>query len=385
MKYIKILILTSILSITGLIVFSTRVQAAPANVQPEDSDIYYTVSAGSTNGQGGNLLYSPEVWIRIYGGTNSGGSVRFIHGNHCNAGTGWDSNSYRPTIFELHGANPDGSIRLFDVRNSVSNTQQTNAGGTGCGTVTLNIPAGALTQSSDPSHVSPFGTRLFTGIIKAYINPVNSTLNGPLNVFKVEGNGYWTGSIATAGWGISSTQTFLGRPSSTATDTYNLPFKPPCSSFAGSTTSINATLRWFDDDNGTSYQPPFTVQLLEFDEGPGLNLTNTRIIYERSGEGAPAQTNVTLRKGKKYVWQWIGMTNKNGVQVYYPFESVDFYLTCPSTPSQYNLSASVSLSPDDDLMTAGSEQAAKAAGKMRTEGKGYVMQPGDIVEFRFNV
>jgi GTP-binding protein YchF len=39
----------------------------------------------------------------------------------------------------------------------------------------------------------------------------------------------------------------------------------------------------------------------------------------------------------------------------------------------------------DDLMSAGSEQAAKAAGKMRTEGKGYIMQPGDIVEFRFNV
>ena len=39
----------------------------------------------------------------------------------------------------------------------------------------------------------------------------------------------------------------------------------------------------------------------------------------------------------------------------------------------------------DDLMTAGSETAAKAAGKMRTEGKDYVMQPGDVVEFRFNV
>lgn len=39
----------------------------------------------------------------------------------------------------------------------------------------------------------------------------------------------------------------------------------------------------------------------------------------------------------------------------------------------------------DDLMAAGSEQAAKAAGKVRTEGKDYVMQPGDIVEFRFNV
>lgn len=39
----------------------------------------------------------------------------------------------------------------------------------------------------------------------------------------------------------------------------------------------------------------------------------------------------------------------------------------------------------NDLVTAGSEAAAKAAGKMRTEGKEYVMQPGDVVEFRFNV
>ncbi len=39
----------------------------------------------------------------------------------------------------------------------------------------------------------------------------------------------------------------------------------------------------------------------------------------------------------------------------------------------------------NDLITAGSEAAAKAAGKVRTEGKTYVMQPDDVVEFRFNV
>jgi GTP-binding protein YchF len=39
----------------------------------------------------------------------------------------------------------------------------------------------------------------------------------------------------------------------------------------------------------------------------------------------------------------------------------------------------------DDLISAGSETAAKAAGKMRTEGRDYVMRPGDVVEFRFNV
>jgi len=38
-----------------------------------------------------------------------------------------------------------------------------------------------------------------------------------------------------------------------------------------------------------------------------------------------------------------------------------------------------------DLVELGSEAAAKAAGKMRLEGKDYVMADGDVVEFRFNV
>lgn len=39
----------------------------------------------------------------------------------------------------------------------------------------------------------------------------------------------------------------------------------------------------------------------------------------------------------------------------------------------------------NDLIAVGSEQAAKSAGKIRTEGKTYIMQPNDVVEFRFNV
>src|SRR4029079_2808410 len=39
----------------------------------------------------------------------------------------------------------------------------------------------------------------------------------------------------------------------------------------------------------------------------------------------------------------------------------------------------------DDLVDAGSMAAAKAAGKVRMEGKEYVMADGDVVEFRFNV
>lgn len=39
----------------------------------------------------------------------------------------------------------------------------------------------------------------------------------------------------------------------------------------------------------------------------------------------------------------------------------------------------------DDLIAAGSEAALKAAGKLRLEGKDYVVQDGDIVHIRFNV
>ncbi|OIV35625.1 redox-regulated ATPase YchF [Mangrovactinospora gilvigrisea] len=39
----------------------------------------------------------------------------------------------------------------------------------------------------------------------------------------------------------------------------------------------------------------------------------------------------------------------------------------------------------DDLVTLGSVAEARSAGKARMEGKDYIMQDGDVVEFRFNV
>lgn len=39
----------------------------------------------------------------------------------------------------------------------------------------------------------------------------------------------------------------------------------------------------------------------------------------------------------------------------------------------------------NDLIEYGSEQKIKDAGKLRIEGKDYVVQDGDIMHFRFNV
>ena len=39
----------------------------------------------------------------------------------------------------------------------------------------------------------------------------------------------------------------------------------------------------------------------------------------------------------------------------------------------------------DDFVACGGEAGAKDAGKMRAEGKDYVVQDGDVLLFRFNV
>jgi len=39
----------------------------------------------------------------------------------------------------------------------------------------------------------------------------------------------------------------------------------------------------------------------------------------------------------------------------------------------------------EDLLELGSEAACREKGKLRIEGKGYVVQDGDVMHFRFNV
>ncbi len=39
----------------------------------------------------------------------------------------------------------------------------------------------------------------------------------------------------------------------------------------------------------------------------------------------------------------------------------------------------------DDYLACGGEQGAREAGKLRMEGKDYVVQEGDVILFRFNV
>ncbi len=46
---------------------------------------------------------------------------------------------------------------------------------------------------------------------------------------------------------------------------------------------------------------------------------------------------------------------------------------------------SITLTAGDDFIAFGGEQGAKEAGKMRVEGRDYVVRDGDVFHFRFNV
>jgi hypothetical protein len=39
----------------------------------------------------------------------------------------------------------------------------------------------------------------------------------------------------------------------------------------------------------------------------------------------------------------------------------------------------------EDFIACGGEHGAREAGKMRSEGKDYVVKDGDVIRFRFNV
>ncbi len=39
----------------------------------------------------------------------------------------------------------------------------------------------------------------------------------------------------------------------------------------------------------------------------------------------------------------------------------------------------------EDFLSSGSESAARAVGKLRLEGRDYIVRDGDVVHFRFNV
>ena len=67
-----------------------------------------------------------------------------------------------------------------------------------------------------------------------------------------------------------------------------------------------------------------------------------------------------------------------------PVPQIEFVSITPSTVTEYVDSINIVISYDD-YVSYGSEAKVKEAGKMRVEGKNYIVKDGDVMHFRFNV
>ena len=92
------------------------------------------------------------------------------------------------------------------------------------------------------------------------------------------------------------------------------------------------------------------------------HLSGGRVVLGINGDGSRLQATVSV-DFKETKHDWSQVTGEWTVPVGVEAEIVSY----------------------DDLIAAGSMAAAKSAGKVRIEGKDYVMADGDVVEFRFNV
>lgn len=292
------------------------------------SAVQFTVSGGSTTGSGGNLLYAPDTWIKLYT-TGPGAKTLTVKID--------DVSCLGTKTFTLYKVGANEHRGTSRAAGSLEN---------GCGVAkSIHIPKGFLTASSREEHDG-----LYIGLLRVHMTG-GSRVNGPLSTFRVTssgvrmgswgmydsgGGGYVTGSSQPTVRERQYMQALLGRPSSHAEDNYKIEFKPMCDFFSGSN-SRSIHLHWFDDDSGTNYQPRFQMYVTGSD-GSRQN------ISARGGEGAPGSASITVKPNVRYTWHWDGITRVNGVQVYYPFDSGDFDLPCPSTGWKLNGKSSVNFS-----------------------------------------
>jgi hypothetical protein len=299
-------------------------------LSPEGTDIWHTVSNGSTSNQGSNLLFSPKVNLKIVSSKNGGFQIAMIGGGQCNDGSGYDSGSsgQKVTEYRVRATDDSGNIIFGNPIVRVN-----NGGGCSQKNITLNIPAGKSQKLKSKGFEGKYAFYVSAEILNA-----SPTTNGYLNVFKaavVPDDGATDIGAAQSEQGDRPVA-FLGRPNDSvhANDKHNyyLKFGTKCDLAASS----KIRLSWFDADANTIYQDN-TIYFQVVDKTNGSNVVlkdergRSRIAgSDLGGEASSGSAVYTFEPGHQYEWQWRNVTNSNGVQVNYPFDAVNYVTDCPT-------------------------------------------------------
>lgn len=328
------------------------------------SDIAVVVS--NANASRNNRLDAPISYIKVFIPEGQTGNIVIQNGAQCGSNAATTAKS----IDWLFQNGFFGETVQFDVFRTVAGSD--GYGGTteiqsgaaiatrydsqmNCGNYSIPITASAAAGSTVPGHEN-----YVVFIIRARgIYPGSGNLNGfRLTTSGLTGAYYSYFSRSGNKFALLERDGFKNTPSER--NNYILRFAPSCN-ITNASTSVR--LNWFDDDYGTSYQPTanyYTV-LNEFNASTNA-LTGTRVIIPNRGEGVAGDATITVRRGYKYEWIWIGVTENNGIQFQLPFDSFNYYQDC----TKYNMTTAMSVI-GDTLVAPGDERTLQV--RVRNSGQ----------------
>ncbi len=269
-------------------------------------------------------LNAPLSRVKIYSTTRD--VTLTIYGkNHCNNSPDNDTNTFSTTRYKYFTTN---SSEAQGTSTNITSSTET------CSTYTLdkgyNVTLTNGVISGVPGHQKWY----------VYIFEANITGDG-VNGFKlhVGGRGNYIGysNDSTDKFGLQN------RTGSTSSSTFNIPFAADCS--VNGVTPTTTTLYWSDDDWGgiQSNRAAFYFRVKDVtsntyvditEPGPplsqrdGTNTVPTTKYYPHGGGNASQTVSIAFNPDHKFVWEWYGVEDKNGIQFHLPYDSIAYNTLC---------------------------------------------------------
>lgn len=281
----------------------TRTLGSPPHL---NSDVLLVASrSGSTN-----ALDSPQSIVMAYFDNPTGNRILIGNGSDlCGIpgnNTGVDGTTAAFTTFLFYNA-ANNSLMASMTRNSNQLSCDTDA-----------IPVPTIGAYRIP------GTDVDKYVVR--VVATNSTVDS-INAFRVSmdaGRGvmsYYDQS--TRQFAIQDRRNWGPLPAGNETR-MDLPFAASCVIRQ----DTDVTLRWFDDDWGASNQSSnMRMRLLEDGVVIATNPTSNF-----TGENREGNWTVRISPGKRYIWRWEGVSERNGIQFQLPFDSFYYSFTCDNPP-----------------------------------------------------
>lgn len=277
------------------------------------SDVYMVVA----NQGGGILLDAPTSIVTFYFDTPNATITIGNAGGSCSVDTPQSGQNTFYSVVDANDTNPSTSLKAWFSSVSLSTPSDPGT----CGTRNININnlrSYMIPGTTSTKYVATFQATLAgAGNINGFRL---STNDGVISYSRNSGNRF---ALEDRVWQSTGPTSHTTR--------FDLPFAPSCDV----TGTRQVSLSWFDDDHNTSYQGPISMSLIEYTAGGAPTGRVETYNGPWSGEGASMNWSVSVTGGRRYIWRWSGISERNGIQFQLPFDSFYYDFDCGNRPSAH--------------------------------------------------